>query len=364
MSARFVQRHVSPNFLSFTRSASSSTYFSRPIPTLSREDVLGLVVSRGHRNSRGTRGVGGNPLTPKESAALGVARRNGVLFLSAEARSQQLCNSFFKYCWCVKRPYVAVDRHGVTVVVDLRPLRGLANLTKLNRWKTGLLRLRGKVAEAKEGGGATADSALGAAPSPSSSALSSQVRSLARRLGVSRLTTHQVRKRLATKRLAVSVWERRGLARARRVIARAKRDFPGLNAVTARTLARQRAALLPGPREGLHSYLFRNTRLRLSRRFTLYTPSRSSARSVSLSLVGALGVPSQRVTDGRAMQLKAVREEKRRALLYRRLDALSQDPEAMKNLRVPAGALDGFLRYRNNYKALGATTSTDAEELR
>jgi hypothetical protein len=108
-----------------------ATYFRKPVPSLTREDVVGLSQTRAGLNTRGTRGVGGPRLTLAEATALGAARLSGALFMTADAHSQQLCNSFYRFCWEARRAYVAADKLGREVVVDLAPLQGLAKAPAL-----------------------------------------------------------------------------------------------------------------------------------------------------------------------------------------------------------------------------------------
>jgi len=82
-------------------------------------------------NTRGSRGLHGQRLTLEEATSLSAARASGVLFMTAEAHSQQLCNAFFRFCWEHRRAYAAVDKLGREVYVDLSPLQGLAKAPTL-----------------------------------------------------------------------------------------------------------------------------------------------------------------------------------------------------------------------------------------
>ncbi len=108
-----------------------ATYFRKPVPSLTLADVVGLAQTQSGRNTRGSRGVHGVRLTVAEATALGAARLSGALFMTAEAHSQQLCNSFFRFCWESRRAYVAVDKLGREVYADLSPLQGIAKAPSL-----------------------------------------------------------------------------------------------------------------------------------------------------------------------------------------------------------------------------------------
>ena len=251
-------------------------YFSAPLPTLSHSDVLGLLQSHSRRNTAGSTGYGGPRLTPAEFGALGQARRSGVLQLSAEACTPQLCNSFYVYCWSVGRPYIALGRHGVQACCDLAPLAGLGS-----------------------------SSAVAAA-------------------GEARVVA--------------------GLAAAAAALASAQAARPGLQLVNAATLRAQAAAALPGPTEGSNAHRTPDTAP--ARQFSLHAPSRQAALEATLALARALGAPQPGEVAARRATLDAARVQRRRATLVRRLDRLANDAVAVKNLRVPAGAIEGFVKAR------------------
>ena len=211
-----------------------------------------------------------------EYAALASARRLGVLFLTADAWSQQLCNAFYVHCWGVGRAYVAVDRHGSLVTCDMAPLAGLGRSEALVK-----------------AGEARVAAALGTASS---------------------------------------------------ALAAAQAAHPGLHLANATTLAAQAAARLPGPTEGSNRHRAPDTAP--GQQFTVFTPSRLAAREAALALAQALGAPTPATLAARAEGLQAARRERKRSSLVRRLARLSEDPLAVKNLRVPAGAIEGFVRAR------------------
>jgi hypothetical protein len=126
-----VKRRLPSSIPACTRFFASAAYFRKPVPSLTLADVQGLAQTQAGRNTRGSRGVHGPRLTLEEGTSLGAARASGVLFMTAQAHSQQLCNSFFRFCWERSRAYVAVDKLGREVVVDLSPLQGLAKKPEL-----------------------------------------------------------------------------------------------------------------------------------------------------------------------------------------------------------------------------------------
>ena len=253
-------------------------YYARPVPSLEKADIVGLLQSHARRTTTGARG-GGPRLDPVESIELGRARRTGVLLCSAGRRSKQLANMHVKYCWAARRAFVGVDAHGTTVTVDARPLAGLAKEAKL-------------VAE----GEARVARAIGEL--------------LPRALGA------------------------------------VQSVFPGLQISNAATLTGDALKMLPGPREG--SNAGRTPDSKPASHFTLHTPSRSAALAATSAIHEALSAAfgwrsaadaaAASVTSG---ETRALRE---RALLLRRLARLAADPLAVKNLRVPSGAIEGYVR--------------------
>lgn len=100
------------------------SYVGRPTPSIEKADVVGLLQTHARRTTLGSRDLGPR-LRPTEFAALGRARRTGVLVCGAGARSQSLVDRHLKFCWATARAFFAVDVHGTTVTVDVRPLAGL-----------------------------------------------------------------------------------------------------------------------------------------------------------------------------------------------------------------------------------------------
>jgi len=267
-----------PARLASTAASRGVVYYARPVPSLSRDDVAGLVQSLARRTPAGARGSG-HRLDPTEAAALGAARRGGVLVCGARARSRQLANAHLRFCWASARAYVAVDALGLTVTVDARPLAGLAK--------------------------AAAPAAAGAAR-------------VARAVG----------------------------ALLPRALAAAQAAAPGLQVVNAATLAADAAAALPGPREGSNDG--RTPDAAPGEVFTVVAPSRAAARDAAARVAAAL---AEEFGWRDAAGARAAREEsaaaraaRKRALLLRRLGALAADAHAVKNLRVPAGAIEGYVR--------------------
>jgi hypothetical protein len=136
-----------------------------------------------------------------------------------------------------------------------------------------------------------------------------------------------------------------GLGAAARVLAAAQAAHPGLQLVNASTLRAQAAAALPGPSEGSNRH--RTPDAAPSRQFTLLAPSRAAAHEAALALARALGAPPAGALEARQAELSAARVQRGRARLLRRLARLAEDPAAVKNLRVPAGAIEGFVRARD-----------------
>ena len=253
------------------------TYFARATPSTTREDLVHLMQTHAGRvPATGSKGMG-HRLTPAENGVLGVAKRSGVLLLSALGGSQQLCNAYFKYCYAIQRPYIAVDRHGLTVSVDVAPVCGLAKSPR------------------------------------------------AVELGATNTAT--VLREISA------------------VLAATQASHPGLQLTNDATLRAQAAALLPGPLEGSNKGRSPDTAPALA--FTLFAPTRDAARAVARDMharfVAAFGLPTPADVIAARAQSAEARRERGRALLLRRLAKLAAAPVAVKNLRVPAGAIAGFL---------------------
>ena len=265
------------NFLS--RGVKTVSYYARPVPTVERADIAGLLQSHARRTTTGARGVGPR-LDPVESVELGRARRTGVLVCSAGKRSRQLANSHLKYCWAARRCYVAVDAHGVTVTVDARPLAGLAKEATL-------------VAEGEA-------------------------------------------------RVALAINE----LIPRAISTLQSGAFPGLQISNAATMAADASKLLPGPREG--SNTGRTPDKKPASNFTLFAPSREAARDAAAlmheNMSAAFGWRSAADAAAASVASSAVRATRERGLLLRRLARLAADPMAVKNLRVPSGAIEGYVK--------------------
>ena len=103
-------------------------------------------------------------------------------------------------------------------------------------------------------------------------------------------------------------------------------------------------AQLPGTLEG--SNAGRKPDTVLSSSFTLHVPSHEAARRTAAELQLAIGSalghssPAEQAAARAAASLE--REQRKRRVAIKRLTQLAADPVAVKQLRVPAGAVEGF----------------------
>jgi hypothetical protein len=57
---------------------------------------------------------------------------DGVLFMAPHG-SATVCNTYLKYCWARRRPYIAVGKDGRRIVVDLLPVAGIGKSANTTR---------------------------------------------------------------------------------------------------------------------------------------------------------------------------------------------------------------------------------------
>lgn len=242
------------------------TYFSSPLPSLGVSEVRTLLVSPRHRD-RKTVPVG-TPLTEFEREAAGAARRQGFLW-SRHDCGQSAANAHFKHCCTTRTPYIAANRDGSELVVDARPVGGMAKVKR--------------------------DGAIDSV-----------------------------------------------LAAFQRVLAAA----PRAQVVNADSAAAQRERAATSGVDGPNAARVPDTQL--GDAFTVHT---SGGRDAGLSLAhelaeayrAALGLPSAAELSERRAALAAERARRKKELAVRALTRLVSDPVAVKNLRVKAGAVDGFV---------------------
>lgn len=230
-------------------------------------------------------------LNEEERSLHNKARRNGYLSPTSRGTTDALRAMFFHSCQLDQRPYVAVDPHGNSVYVD---------------------------ATTAAGKGKNRDFSVVAA------ALAKMERSLAT------------------------------------AIATGSPAFSSLQVMNTDALAEQSKKLSIGVLEGSNSFKSSPAKLSataeatstsLASSFYVFTGSKGQAIAVARELAMAAPPASSssaaldRPTAEAARQRKLEEVRARRVLLMqKKLRKLVQDPIRVKNLRVKAGVLDGFLR--------------------
>jgi hypothetical protein len=102
-------------------------YYSRPVPRLTLATVATRYLAPRHAD-RG-RVAPGTPLTEFERMAVGDARRRGFLW-SRHNCGQAAADAHFTFCCHTRTPYIAAVRDGSSLIVDARPVGGLAKLKR------------------------------------------------------------------------------------------------------------------------------------------------------------------------------------------------------------------------------------------
>jgi hypothetical protein len=100
------------------------TYIASPVPSLTGEEVAKLHQGQSRSNSL-RKVVIGPRLMREERDELSAAKRRGALYFGPGC-TRTVCNEYYRFCWHVQRPYIAVNPHGLVVSLDARPVRGLA----------------------------------------------------------------------------------------------------------------------------------------------------------------------------------------------------------------------------------------------
>ena len=103
--------------------ATGKTYFLRPWPRYTPHDLQNWADSKRHRNptkdlQRQKRGP--RLTTNTEKKITGTAKRYGFLQMEEHA-GEAPCNEYYRYCFMVRRPYLALNKHGDEICVDLAP---------------------------------------------------------------------------------------------------------------------------------------------------------------------------------------------------------------------------------------------------
>lgn len=247
--------------------APSRTYFiGRPVPTVSKEDLV-TMAKTGH-DALGPR------LLQYEFNALSDTKQRGYV-AATNATGQSFFNTYYKYCWGSKRPYIAMDKHGSSVYVDATPVLTFAREAKLDALAAVLQAL-----------GATVASASLHRPADAQ-----------------------------------------------------------LQVVRAESVRKQSSLTMPGPFEGSNAQKVADTRG--GEVFTVYTGSRAQARRVAeafyLAYCAAFSVPTPTQTAAVREEKAVAKKEAYRRLMLRKLRALVADDVAVRQLRVAAGVVDGFI---------------------
>jgi hypothetical protein len=102
---------------------------------------------------------------------------------------------------------------------------------------------------------------------------------------------------------------------------------------------------MPGPGEGSSSQKVSDKTV--ADVFTVYTGSRDQARRLADAMhaahCAAFGLPLPAEVAAAKAERAEAKRERGRATMVKRLRALVADDVAVKNLRVAAGAVDGFI---------------------
>lgn len=87
-------------------------------PTVSGEEVVADL------NTIRTRHTGMGPrLSPTEFDVLGESKRSGFLCVQ-DGVTFSLTNKYYQYCFSKQRPFLSIDRAGISIYVDLTSLQG------------------------------------------------------------------------------------------------------------------------------------------------------------------------------------------------------------------------------------------------
>mmetsp|Transcript_30161 Transcript_30161/g.62142 ORF Transcript_30161/g.62142 Transcript_30161/m.62142 type:complete len:314 (-) Transcript_30161:92-1033(-) len=101
-----------------------ATYFAQPEPSWTADNVKALALGPGKRG-RNRPGVKlGHRMSQEEGRAVNLAKRHGYLVMTQKC-GVSACNKYLHFCYEDRRPYIAVNKHGDRVVVDLLPVEGL-----------------------------------------------------------------------------------------------------------------------------------------------------------------------------------------------------------------------------------------------
>jgi len=257
----------------------SRSYFRRPLPSLTAADVETLFRSRRLRDRAR---VSPGQRSESDMHATGEARRSGFLW-SRHDCGQAASDTHFQLCCNIRVPYVAAGRDGTELVVDVRPARSSA--------------ARGPAAAAADAAARRAlltafQAVISASPGAQVSALrvSSDASGAALPLALSERTASE-----APAPAELGTVGKEGLSEAFLVLSRGRAE--GLQ--------------LAG--ELVETY-----------RRVLRLPSKADRAATAADRLAA----------------RAARED---ALKVRRLTRLVEDPKAVRELRVKAGAVDGFV---------------------
>jgi hypothetical protein len=146
----------------------------------------------------------------------------------------------------------------------------------------------------------------------------------------------------AKRQVDVDTW----IAAARVALAEVARTSR-VQVVRAATMEAQAKAVVPGKTEGEIAHRKPDAPADLDDAFTVYTDGRAASERVAAQLYGAyVAAFAHRSAADRAAAAATtltVRRAVRRRQRLRRLAALVADPIRVKNLRVAAGAVDGFV---------------------
>lgn len=236
------------------------------VPTVSAEMVVNDL------NTLRTRHTGMGPrLSRREFDVLGESKRSGVLCVGNDV-TFALTNKYYQYCFSTQRPFISIDRAGISIYVDLTTLQGPGKANASD--KIAVLR---------------------------------------------------------------SVFDK--------VISEEQANAKNsIQVVNAETLQKQIRNIMPGRTDGSNDRKIADNSV--DNQFTIHVGGRFQAKALARELYEAycttfgVRLPEEAYASKEERNLR--RGLKWRNAAVRKLRALVADPDRVRKLRVPAGAVDGF----------------------
>lgn len=105
----------------------SRSYLAQPRPSLTIQEIHNLAKPRSRTNDTQRIKIGA-PLTVSELPAYHTAKTMGYLQFGSGCTAT-VCNTYYRLCWSLQRPYIALNPHGTLIIFDVRSIQGLRNLS-------------------------------------------------------------------------------------------------------------------------------------------------------------------------------------------------------------------------------------------